>query len=77
VLPAPFVLLKQASEGRLSERRSHLNLQANLLAGKEKPKMIQMVRRQSRADGTECRVSWMEGCMSWRHWPDRNGNRGL
>ena len=53
VLLASFVLLKQAHEGRLSERRSHLNLQANLLVEKEVTKLIQMMQRQSRADGTE------------------------
>lgn len=56
VLLASFVLLKQAHEGRLSERRSHLNLQANLLVEKEVTKLIQMLQRQSRADGTEHQV---------------------
>ena len=56
VLLASFVLLKQAHEGRLSERRSHLNLQANLLVEKEVTKLIQMVQRQSQADGTEHHV---------------------
>ncbi len=32
VLLAAFVLMKQAHEGRMSERRSHLNLQVNLRA---------------------------------------------
>ena len=49
--PAPFVLLSRGSEGRLSERQSHLNLRANLLVEKGMAKMIQMVRRQNRADG--------------------------
>lgn len=53
VLLASFVLLKQAQEGRLSERRSHLNLQANLLVEKEVTKLIEMMQRQSAADGTE------------------------
>lgn len=53
VLLASFVLLKQAHEGRLSERRSHLNLQANLLVEKEVTKLIEMMQRQSAADGTE------------------------
>lgn len=56
VLLASFVLLKQAHEGRLSERRSHLNLQANLLVEKEVTKLIQMMQRQSKADGTENQV---------------------
>jgi len=56
VLLASFVLLKQAHEGRLSERRSHLNLQANLLVEKEVTKLIQMAQRQSQADGTEHHV---------------------
>ena len=56
VLLASFVLLKQAHEGRLSERRSHLNLQANLLVEKEVTKLIQMMQRQSQADGTEHHV---------------------
>ncbi|MGI4942211.1 MAG: DUF1003 domain-containing protein [Janthinobacterium lividum] len=56
VLLASFVLLKQAHEGRLSERRSHLNLQANLLVEKEVTKLIQMLQLQSRADGTERQV---------------------
>ena len=50
------MLLKQAHEGRLSERRSHLNLQANLLVEKEVTKLIQMLQRQSRANGTERQV---------------------
>ena len=56
VLLASFVLLKQAHEGRLSERRSHLNLQANLLVEKEVTKLLQMMQRQSVADRTEHQV---------------------
>lgn len=44
VLLASFVPLKQAHEGRLSEWRSHLNLQAKLLVEKEVTKLIQMMR---------------------------------
>ena len=56
VLLASFVLIKQAHEARLSERRSHLNLQANLLVEKEVTKLIQMMERQSKAEGTEHQV---------------------
>lgn len=56
VLLASFVLMKQAHEGRLSERRSHLNLQANLLVEKEVTKLIQMMERASAADGTTHQV---------------------
>ena len=53
VVLAAFVLMRQAHEGELSERRSHLNLQANLLVEQEVTKLIQMLTRQSAADGTE------------------------
>lgn len=53
VLLACFVLTKQAHEGRLSERRSHLNLQANLLVEQEVTKLIQMMQRTSAVEGTE------------------------
>lgn len=56
VLLASFVLMKQAHEGRLSERRSHLNLQANLLVEKEVTKLIQMMQRMSALDGTHQQV---------------------
>ena len=56
VLLASFVLMKQAHEGRLSERRSHLNLQANLLVEKEVTKLIQMMQRMSALDGTHDQV---------------------
>lgn len=56
VLLASFVLIKQGHEARLSERRSHLNLQANLLVEKEVTKLIQMMERASAADGTASRV---------------------
>jgi uncharacterized membrane protein len=51
VLLACFVLLKQSHESRLSERRSHLNLQVNLLVEKEVTKLIQMIERQNAAEG--------------------------
>jgi uncharacterized membrane protein len=56
VLLACFVLTKQAHEGRLSERRSHLNLQANLLVEQEVTKLIQMMQRTSALEGTEAAV---------------------
>ena len=56
VLLACFVLTKQAHEGRLSERRSHLNLQANLLVEQEVTKLIQMMQRTSAVEGTEAAV---------------------
>lgn len=56
VLLACFVLIKQAHEGRLSERRSHLNLQANLLVEQEVTKLIQMMHRTSAVAGTEASV---------------------
>lgn len=56
VLLACFVLTKQAHEGRLSERRSHLNLQANLLVEQEVTKLIQMMQRTSALEGTEVAV---------------------
>lgn len=56
VLLACFVLTKQGHEGRLSERRSHLNLQANLLVEKEVTKLIQMMERTSEVEGTEAAV---------------------
>lgn len=56
VLRARFVLTKQAHEGRLSERRSHLNLQANLLVEQEVTKLIQMMQRTSAVEGTEAAV---------------------
>ena len=56
VLLACFVLTKQAHEGRLSERRSHLNLQANLLVEQEVTKLIQMMQRTSAVEGTEAGV---------------------
>ena len=52
VVLAAFVLMRQGNEGRLSERRSHLNLQANLLVEKEVTKIIQMLERSSTLDGT-------------------------
>ncbi len=56
VLLACFVLTKQAHEGRLSERRSHLNLQANLLVEQEVTKLIQMMQRTSALEGTEAAI---------------------
>jgi uncharacterized membrane protein len=56
VLLACFVLTKQAHEGRLSERRSHLNLQANLLVEQEVTKLIQMMQRTSAVEGTEAAI---------------------
>lgn len=56
VLLASFVLMKQAHESRLSERRSHLNLQANLLVEKEVTKLIQMMQRTSAVEGTQGQV---------------------
>lgn len=56
VLLAVFVLSKQAHEGRLSGRRSHLALQANLLIEQEVTKLIQMMQRTSAIEGTEAEV---------------------
>lgn len=56
VLLASFVLMKQAHESRLSERRSHLNLQANLLVEKEVTKLLQMMQRTSAVEGTQGQV---------------------
>lgn len=57
VLLACFVLMKQGHESRLSERRSHLNLQVNLLVEKEVTKLIQMMERTSAAQGTQPSVT--------------------
>lgn len=57
VLLACAVLMKQRHEGRLSERRSHLNLQVNLLVEKKVTKLIQMVQQMSVAEGTEQQVT--------------------
>ena len=56
VILAAFVLMRQSHESALSERRSHLNLQANLLVEQEVTKVIQMLQRQSEADGTAALV---------------------
>ncbi len=56
VLLACSVLTKQAHESRLSERRSHLSLQANLLVEREMTKLIQMMHRTSAVEGTEASV---------------------
>lgn len=56
VVLAAFVLMRQAHEGTLSARRSHLNLQANLLVEQEVTKLIQMLQRHSTATGTHADV---------------------
>lgn len=56
VLLAAFVLMKQAHEGRMSERRSQINLQVNLLIEKEVTKVIQMLDRMSATMGTRDEV---------------------
>jgi uncharacterized membrane protein len=57
VLLACFVLMKQAHEGRMSDRRSHLSLQVNLLVEKEVTKLIQMLERMSAAEGIQEQVT--------------------
>lgn len=56
MLLACFALTKQAYEGRLSEWRSHLSLQANLPVEQEVTKLIQMMHRTSAVEGTEASV---------------------
>ena len=49
-----FVLIKQNRDGERAERRSHLDLQVNLLTEREVTKVLQMVQRLSdRAGITE------------------------
>jgi uncharacterized membrane protein len=57
VFLACFVLMKQAHEARMSDRRSHLALQVNLLVEKEVTKLIQMLERMSVAEGIEEQVT--------------------
>ena len=56
VLLACFVLMKQGHEARLSDRRSHLSLQVNLLVEKEVTKLIQVLERLSAAEGIKDKV---------------------
>ncbi len=71
VLLAAFVLMKQAHEGHLSERRSHLNLQVTLLMEKEVTKVIQMLSRMSEARGldgiTDDETQELSGHTAVRH----------
>ena len=53
VLLAAFVLIKQNRMGARADERSHLDLQISLLAEQEVSKIIQMLERMSRAQGTE------------------------
>lgn len=57
VLLACFVLMKQRHESRLSERRSHLTLQANLLVEREVSKLIQMMQHLAAASGNHALVA--------------------
>jgi uncharacterized membrane protein len=56
VLLAAFVLIKQNRMGARADERSHLDLQISLLAEQEVSKIIQMLERMSRAQGTEREV---------------------
>src|SRR3954468_16397005 len=46
-----FILISQNQELRLSERRTHLDLQINLLAEQENTKMLQLLDRMARKMG--------------------------
>ena len=46
-----FILISQNYEMRISERRSHLDLQINLLAEQENTKMLQLLDRMARKMG--------------------------
>lgn len=57
VLLTAFVLLKQNRMSNRSDRRSHLDLQINLLSEREITKVIQMLDRMSRQLGMETQVT--------------------
>jgi uncharacterized membrane protein len=46
-----FILISQNYEMRISERRSHLDLQINLLAEQENTKMLQLLDRMAKKMG--------------------------
>jgi uncharacterized membrane protein len=48
-----FILISQNHEERLAQRRSHLDLQVNLLSEQENSKMLQMLETIQRALGIE------------------------
>lgn len=51
VLLAAFVLAKQRHEARLSERRSHLNLQATLLVEREVTELLRLLHPAAKEGG--------------------------
>ena len=53
VLIAAFVLMKQNRMGVIADRRSHLDLQVNLLTEREATRIIQMLNRLSNQLGIE------------------------
>ena len=57
VLLASFILIRQNRMSMLADRRSHLDLQINLLAEKEVTKVIQVLQRMSRQMGIEDQVA--------------------
>ena len=57
VLLAAFVLIRQNRMSERADRRSHLDLQINLLAEKESTKAIQLLQRMSRHLGIEDKTS--------------------
>jgi uncharacterized membrane protein len=57
VLLASFILIRQNRMSMLADRRSHLDLQINLLAEKEVTKVIQILQRMSRHMGIEDQVA--------------------
>lgn len=57
VLISTFVLIKQNRMSQMADRRSHLDLQINLLTEKEVTKLIQMLDRVSAHLGIEAEVA--------------------
>jgi uncharacterized membrane protein len=60
VLLTAFVLIRQNRMSEKADRRSHLDLQINLLAEKEVTKVIQLLQRMSRQMGMEEQVTDLE-----------------
>jgi uncharacterized membrane protein len=57
VLLSSFVLIRQHRMSEIADRRSHLDLQINLLAEKEVTKVIQLLHRMSSHLGIEEEVT--------------------
>jgi uncharacterized membrane protein len=50
---AIFILMSQNRAARISEKRSHLDLQLNLLSEQENTKMLEMLEQIGKAVGAE------------------------